>query len=306
MTDEISREVWFEQALRAFYIVNNLLPPTIVYCTSPLDLIIRIGSDYQEEIVKTGSAPTLVNYTGAGTWPVDGHEGNITQGSLAWEHTSPSPEPVWAGLVQRQGARALVRAIPSFTSYVGWLRYSHYFGRAAAGGKIVRMSGPFALFRTRAYICDPPLAIHHNSAREISRLDGPAIYYGDGWGAYAVNNMALPHWVITEPQRVTAERITREPNVVTKRGMLEKYGWGRYLMEINKPMPQQQDEYGTLYHVRYGDDWCCVVVVKNATPEPDGSVREFQLVTPLMRTAKDAVSWGFNLPAEQYKPAVQT
>jgi hypothetical protein len=50
-----------------------------------------------------------------------------------------------------------------------------------------------------------------------------------------------------------------------------------------------------------------MVELLNSTPEPDGSVKTYHLrVPPTMRTAREAVAWTFDVPAEQYAPLVES
>jgi hypothetical protein len=72
---------------------------------------------------------------------------------------------------------------------------------------------------------------------------------------------------------------------------------------------------GTLYHinVRRGSGYwtgqppLAVVSVRNSTPEPDGSVKQYCLrVPPTIRTARAAVAWTFRLPRNRYRPVQET
>jgi hypothetical protein len=50
-----------------------------------------------------------------------------------------------------------------------------------------------------------------------------------------------------------------------------------------------------------------MVEVVNRTREPDGRFRHYWLrVPPTMRTAREAVAWTFNMPAERYAPEKET
>jgi len=47
--------------------------------------------------------------------------------------------------------------------------------------------------------------------------------------------------------------------------------------------------------------------VTNATPEPDGTVRQYVLrVPPTMTTAREAVAWTFGMDAEEYEPQMES
>ena len=50
-----------------------------------------------------------------------------------------------------------------------------------------------------------------------------------------------------------------------------------------------------------------MIEVVNRTPERDGRFKRYWLrVPPTMRTAREAVSWTFNMPAELYGPEIET
>ncbi|HEY9786532.1 MAG TPA: hypothetical protein V6D17_14080 [Candidatus Obscuribacterales bacterium] len=51
----------------------------------------------------------------------------------------------------------------------------------------------------------------------------------------------------------------------------------------------------------------CMVHVKNASPDSDGTFREYFLrVPPNVGTAREAVAWTFNLRGEQYRPNIES
>ena len=106
---------------------------------------------------------------------------------------------------------------------------------------------------------------------------------------------------------ITDEEIDGEINLEVRRLMMERFGIARYLLE-SKADIINEDQYGTLYRKRMtGDEPLVMVRVKNSTPEPDGSFREYFLrVPPFMRTAKEAVAWTFNIEEEQYHPEQET
>lgn len=71
----------------------------------------------------------------------------------------------------------------------------------------------------------------------------------------------------------------------------------------------QRDDYGVLYRYdvadghAYNPERYQMVLVVNATPEPDGTYRDYWLrVPPYVRTARAAVASTFGLAAEEYAP----
>ena len=50
-----------------------------------------------------------------------------------------------------------------------------------------------------------------------------------------------------------------------------------------------------------------MVKVRNSTPEPDGSVKDYWLrVPPDMKTARSAVAWTFGMERNEYAPMMET
>jgi hypothetical protein len=131
--------------------------------------------------------------------------------------------------------------------------------------------------------------------------------YADGYSIYAVNGVTVTEKTAVAPETLTVQEIDSEINLEVRRIMMDRFGISRYLMESNAEV-LCEDQYGTLYRKRMsGDEPLVMVRVKNSTPEPDGSFREYFLrVPPFMRTAKEAVAWTFNIEEEQYHPEQET
>jgi hypothetical protein len=50
-----------------------------------------------------------------------------------------------------------------------------------------------------------------------------------------------------------------------------------------------------------------MVRVKNSTPEPDGTYKEYFLrVPPTIKTAREAVAWTFEMDENEYKPKFES
>lgn len=64
------------------------------------------------------------------------------------------------------------------------------------------------------------------------------------------------------------------------------------------------DEYGSLYRKELRHDEPLLIVrVTNATPEADGTFKDYFLrVPPHIETAKEAVAWTFGLTEREYAP----
>jgi hypothetical protein len=56
-----------------------------------------------------------------------------------------------------------------------------------------------------------------------------------------------------------------------------------------------------------GDEPIVMIEVVNRTRDPDGGFKRYWLrVPPTVQTAREAVAWTFNMPAEQYAPEIET
>ncbi len=106
-----------------------------------------------------------------------------------------------------------------------------------------------------------------------------------------------------EPERITIESISQERNATVKRAIIERFGLGRYVLHLGAEVIHQ-DNFGTLYRsTKWGMEPMVLVKVKNSTPEPDGTYREYFLrVPPDTVTAKQAVAWSFGIEEDQYDP----
>ncbi len=69
--------------------------------------------------------------------------------------------------------------------------------------------------------------------RVLHNDSGPAIEYRDGWKIWCINNVQLDEQIVMRPETQTIEQINGEQNAEIKRIRLNRYGWHRYLKEIN-------------------------------------------------------------------------
>lgn len=157
------------------------------------------------------------------------------------------------------------------------------------------------------FVCKQPLKVQTNEEGRLHSIDGPAIPYADGFCIYSIDGVTVDEKTAVAPETLTVEEIEAEINLEVRRVMLERFGIGRYLVESQADV-LNEDDYGTLYRKRIaGDEPLVMVRVKNSTAEPDGSFREYFLrVPPFMRTAKEAVAWTFDFAEDQYQPEEET
>lgn len=165
----------------------------------------------------------------------------------------------------------------------------------------------FCPFSEIVFVTKQPQIVSLDEEGRFNSTDGPVLKYADGYSIYAVNGVTVTEKTAVAPETLTVQEIDSEINLEVRRIMMDRFGISRYLMESNAEV-LCEDQYGTLYRKRMsGDEPLVMVRVKNSTPEPDGSFREYFLrVPPFMRTAKEAVAWTFNIEEEQYHPEQET
>ena len=164
-----------------------------------------------------------------------------------------------------------------------------------------------------------PEQIHFDDRRRIHNTEGPAIKFrGSPYNnVYALHGIRVKENVIR--RNYTAADIDKESNVEVRRVMIDLYGQEKYLLDSNSKVVHA-DDFGTLYSKEQSNDEILMMVkVINATPEPDGSFKDyFVRVDPKayngLKTAHAAVastwrnkdgSMVFGSPND-YDPDIQT
>lgn len=59
-----------------------------------------------------------------------------------------------------------------------------------------------------------------------------AVRYRDGWGVWSIHGTRVIERVVLHPETLTVAEIRAEPNAEVRRVMRERYGDGRYLVDI--------------------------------------------------------------------------
>lgn len=145
-----------------------------------------------------------------------------------------------------------------------------------------------------------------NGNRRLHCEDGPAVE-SDAENLYFWHGVMVPAFVVTRPDWITLDHITREPNAEIRRVMMTRFGEDRYITEIGA-MPIHSDDTGDLYRVDVPDDEPLTMVrVLNSTPEADGSQKPYWIrVDPALTTARAAVAWTFGMDAQAYRPTAES
>ncbi|MCA9130596.1 MAG: hypothetical protein KDB22_26085, partial [Planctomycetales bacterium] len=77
-----------------------------------------------------------------------------------------------------------------------------------------------------------PVDVHWQDG-ELHNDSGMSVRYADGWGVYSLAGVAVDQQIVESPETQTIEQIQKEDNEEVKRIRIERFGWERYLREVN-------------------------------------------------------------------------
>jgi hypothetical protein len=171
--------------------------------------------------------------------------------------------------------------------------------------------------------------VHREPGTQRLHHDAHAALESDVVNLYFWRGVMVPRFVIVRPDLITIARIEQEENAEVRRVLIERYRHGEeihgaaaFIGDAGGQRLDHDERYGTLWrrdiparviregdgdrHIP-GDEPIVMIEVVNRTPGPDGRFKRYWLrVPPEMRTAREAVAWTFNMPAEQYAPEIET
>lgn len=166
-------------------------------------------------------------------------------------------------------------------------------------------------------IGDRPKRVGRDAANRLHAEDGMALEYRDGWGVYAWHGYRIPnthHWIITNKDDITPEKIEKETNAELRRIMLEIHGYENYLNKRKAKEISKDELHGKtrrLLEFQLAGEPVRVVEVINGTKEPDGTFRKFILgcvrqngVFP--NTPAEAVAWSYGINPKYYEESLRT
>jgi len=93
-------------------------------------------------------------------------------------------------------------------------------------------SGPRMMGEDFVIVCDRPLRFEMDEQKRLNDHDHPAVEFRDGFKLYQWNGVAIPRLIIDNPEKITVEYIKGQTNAEVRRIAREKFGEGRYLLEI--------------------------------------------------------------------------
>jgi hypothetical protein len=203
----------------------------------------------------------------------------------------------------------------------GLIAYDLYFhdvlglvGRAdklSGLSELAQSAGWALMHRDICWVSERHHILKRDERGRLHSLTGPAVAYQDGFAIHAVHGVRVPANVIDDPGRINVARIDNETNAEVRRIMIERYRQGEevsgpaaFIRDAGGERLDHDESCGTLWR---RDEPIVMVEVVNAPREPDGSFKRYWLrVPPTIGTAREAVAWTFDMPAEEYAPVKQT
>jgi hypothetical protein len=154
--------------------------------------------------------------------------------------------------------------------------------------EVTRHVGLWWAYRDYAVLTPRPDVLRRDAQGRLHCADGPAAVWPDGWMLHAWQGRAVPaalaegYW--------DADRILRESNSEIRRAAIERMGWGEFiaaagLLQIgsSEPDPGNPGCRLALYELSAGTfpaTTVRVLLCTNATPERDGTRRQYGLIVP--------------------------
>ena len=163
-------------------------------------------------------------------------------------------------------------------------------------------------------VSDRPCAIHlepvaGTATRRLHSETGPAIAWRDGWELHFLHGVRVPAEIVEHPESLTPASIMAFENLEVRRVAIERVGWPRFVDEAKlrlldeQPDPANPGQTLALYDPPPGllSFPARVLVCVNASPDRDGTRRQFGLTVPAtVATALAAAAWTFDVAPSAY------
>jgi hypothetical protein len=149
-----------------------------------------------------------------------------------------------------------------------------------------RLAGFRVMHPEFCMVCEFPDVLTKDEQNRAHNATGPSHRWMDGSELHHWHGVRVPKHVIEAPQTITMKEIDAEPNSEIRRVMTTRYGYARYIKdsgaEVVHSLPENYFVRGLqgakLYRKARKDDSDVVMIaVKNSTPEPDGSIKDYML-----------------------------
>ena len=101
-------------------------------------------------------------------------------------------------------------------------------------------------FQNAVIITPLPIKLTRDDQNRLHNEVTMAIEYPDKWGVYAWHGVRVPKDIIMHPENITTDQILKESNQEIRRVMLERYGWGKLLKDLNA-IKKDESSFGILF-----------------------------------------------------------
>ena len=194
----------------------------------------------------------------------------------------------------------------------GWVSFYEYFKRV---GKVkldnfnnfvfLLKSGVYDMiqFKKVCIVSDMPIRISRNSQNRLHNENTYAIEWGDGFGLYFFNGVAVHEKIILHPEKLTKKDWMNESNQEVRRVIQEQMG-ERFVKAIGSKEIHKSSR-GRLVEVDISPD--PERVARYVEVKDSSTSRKYYLrVPPTTQTTDEAVAWTFGLDVGSYKPEQET
>ena len=135
-------------------------------------------------------------------------------------------------------------------------------------------------------VSDFPDTLKVDAERRPHCADGPSHRWRDGWTLYYWHGVRVSQQIIEAPRTLTVAQIESETNAEVRRVMIDRYGPKRYLQDSGATVVQELPADHPVVGLRTArllrkdvpdDEPIITIDLLNSTPEPNGSVKRYQL-----------------------------
>lgn len=162
------------------------------------------------------------------------------------------------------------------------------------------------LLRNVAFVCRRPAKVYRDKQNRLHRTDGPAAEWLDGYGSYFLHGMGVQQDWVEQPEKIDVQRVLGEQNIELRRALVTLMGYSRFVAECKAQVLDKDIDGGgqprRLLKIAQRDDEDIYLI--EVTDPSTG--RQYHLrVPPTTRSCREAVAWGYGLPADRYAPLVE-
>jgi len=176
--------------------------------------------------------------------------------------------------------------------------------------QVARSSGMWWCYRDVAVLTERPQVLLRDDQFRLHAADGPALRWPDGWALHRWHGTPVPADLVSG-DGWDLPRILSEQNTELRRCAIERLGWDVLVERAQlravhtAPDPGNPGADVALYdlpgELQPYEDPIRLLLVRNGTPERDGTVRRYGLSVPSdMSDAVTAAAWTYGTDRKTY------